>query len=221
MRAALCAALQRGNGMIAVNFIVGSAHAASEGDANVSGEASQAAGETHAVTETGHGGGEGVFPPFDPTSFASQLLWLAVTFGAFYLLMSRVIIPRIASIIEVRRDRISRDLDEAQRLKEDSDAALAAYEHELAAARASAQAIANKASEQARADSEAERSRLEEQLAGRLAEAEERISAIRAKALAEVDRIAAETAGTIVSELVGIKTVQPEVAAAVAAVART
>ncbi len=69
--------------------------------------------------------GSGVFPPFDSTHFASQLLWLAITFGLFYLLMSKVIIPRIGGILETRHDRIAQDLDEASRLKGEADAAIA------------------------------------------------------------------------------------------------
>src|SRR5690606_27801834 len=67
------------------------------------GEAAAAAAE--------HGG---AFPPFDPTFFPSQLLWLAVTFGALYWLSSRVLLPRLSGIIEDRRDRIADDLAEAE-----------------------------------------------------------------------------------------------------------
>ncbi len=67
---------------------------------------------------------QGYFLRSIQSSFASQLLWLAITFGIFYYLMSKVVIPRISGILGVRRDRITRDLDEAQRLKEESDAAL-------------------------------------------------------------------------------------------------
>jgi F-type H+-transporting ATPase subunit b len=197
--------------MTGASYIVGTAYAQTEGETNTAAEVGHG-------TEAGHGKEGGAFPPFDPTNFASQLLWLAITFGVFYLLMARVVIPRIAGILEVRRDRVSRDLDEAQRLKEESDAAHAAYEHELAEARASAQAIANKANDELRAEAEAERARIEEKLGARLAEAEQRISSIRTRALGEVDRIAGETAATIVQELVGIKASQAEVADAVAAV---
>ena len=62
------------------------------------------------------------FPPFDASTFASQLVWLALTFVALYLLMSRVALPRVGAIIEDRRQRVAGDLAEAQRFKEQSDA---------------------------------------------------------------------------------------------------
>ena len=65
------------------------------------------------------------FPPFDKQTFPSQLLWLTVTFVALYLLMSRIALPRIDSILQRRRQRIAGDLAEAQRLKGESDAAIA------------------------------------------------------------------------------------------------
>ena len=108
------------------------------------------------AAETAAAGGEsGAFPPFDPTYFASQLLWLAITFGIFYMIMNRVIVPRVAGILEGRHDRISRDLDETQRLKAEADAAQAAYEHELAEAKKNAHSIALEATEKAKAEAHA------------------------------------------------------------------
>ena len=69
--------------------------------------------EVHQPQEGHHGG----FPPFESHTFGSQLLWLAITFGALYFLMSRIALPRVASILETRSDRIASDLGEAQRLK--------------------------------------------------------------------------------------------------------
>lgn len=161
---------------------------------------------TQTNTETGVAkdhGASGVFPPFDSSTFASQLLWLAITFGLFYYLMSRVALPRISSILEERSDRIAEDLAEAGRLKEESDAALAAYEQELAEAKSSAHAIAQDARDKAKAEMDAERVKVEASLASKIADAEARIAGIKSDALKEVDTIAADTTETLVKELTG------------------
>ncbi len=172
-----------------------------------------------ATTEGGHGAdhGSGVFPPFDPTYFPSQLLWLAITFGFFYLVMSRVIIPRMSDVLESRHDRISRDLDEAQRMKAESEAAEAAYEHDLAEARRNAHTIAAEATEKAKAEASAAREQVDAELADKMADAEAQISDIKNKALAEVDTIAADTAEAIVTDLIGGKLTKADLTKAISA----
>src|SRR5258708_12464396 len=92
----------------------------------------------HTEADGGHGG---KFPPFDSSTFASQLVSLAIAFVALYLIVSRIALPRVGSLLDERQDVIEGDLAEAQKLKDESDAALKAYENELAAARARAHAI--------------------------------------------------------------------------------
>src|SRR5204862_6193677 len=76
------------------------------------------------------------FPPLQVETYASQLLWLALVFVALYLLMSRLALPRINSILEDRKQRIAGDLTAANRLKGESDGAMAVYEKSLTDARA-------------------------------------------------------------------------------------
>lgn len=169
-------------------------------------DASQEAAEEHINTEVGMAAGhaeESVFPPFATETYPSQLFWLAITFGLFYLFLKRVVLPRIGSILEVRSDRIAQDLDEAARLKEEADAAIAAYEQELADARKKAGAIAQDASAGAKAEAEAERKKVEESLEAKLGDAEARIAKIKETAVGEVGAIAEETAEAIVQQLVG------------------
>lgn len=160
-------------------------------------------------------GVEAGFPPFEATFFPSQLLWLAITFGLFYLFLKKVVLPRIGNILEVRRDRIAQDLDQAARMKDEADAAIAAYEQELADARARANTIGQEARDAAKADAEAERRKVEADLDARLASAEDRISSIKQAALRDVGSIAEDTAAAIVQELVGGKIDKATVAAAV------
>ena len=160
--------------------------------------------DTHATTEA-HGGEHesGVFPPFDPATFPSQLLWLAITFGALYLLMSKIALPRIGGILENRKSIIDADLAAADASRQKTDAAIAAYETALAEAKAKAQGIANQTREAIQADLAAKRSAVEADLTGKVTAAEARIASTKAEALTHVDEIATETAQTVVTQLVG------------------
>lgn len=164
------------------------------------------------IPSTEHGRG---FPPFDAQTFASQLFWLTLAFVALYLLMSRIALPRVASILEARRQQVESDLAEAQRLKGASDAAIAAHEKGLAEARTRAQALANETREKATAAAELRRKEVDAKLNARIAEAEKTIAATRSAAMANVHGIASDTAPAIVERLIGITPPSKEVAEAV------
>lgn len=155
--------------------------------------------ELHIPSEE-HGAG---FPPFDATTYSSQILWLAITFGFFYWMMKNVAVPRIAGILEDRRDRIAGDLGEANRLKEETDAAIAAYEQALSEARSKAHGIAHDTRAKLKADQEARRAKAEADLAGKLSAAEAHISGIKTEALSQIGDIAGDTAAALVEQLMG------------------
>jgi F-type H+-transporting ATPase subunit b len=161
------------------------------------------------------GGGHGGFPPFQSQHFPSQLVWLALTFVLLYLLMARIALPRIGSIFAERSKRISDDLAEANRFKEQSEAASAAYQKSLGDARSRAQSIASETREKQAAEAEATNKRLEAQLHEKLAAAEQSIAATRASAMQNVGAIATETASAIVERLIGMTPNAQDVAAAV------
>jgi F-type H+-transporting ATPase subunit b len=173
-----------------------------------------AEGDTHAGTAVPAEGHE-TFPPFNAATFPSQILWLVITFGLFYLFLKRVVMPRVGAIIDVRNDRISQDLDHAARLKGEADAAVAAYEQELAEAKSRANAIGQQASDAAKTETESTRKKLEAELEKKLGEAEASIASIKARAMKEVGTIAEDTTSAIVEALVGGKTDKADIAAAV------
>ena len=150
------------------------------------------------------GGHKAPFPPFQKDTFASQLVSLLIAFVALYLIVSRIALPRVGGLIDERQNKIEGDLAAAQKLKDESDSALKAYENELAAARARAQAIGTETREKLNATSEAERKILEGQLSVKLAEAEKTIASTREAAMRNVRGIAAEAAGAIVQRLTGV-----------------
>ncbi|MCF1504441.1 MULTISPECIES: F0F1 ATP synthase subunit B [unclassified Afifella] len=175
--------------------------------------AAETAAEHTEIADSAHG----AFPPFDPSTYLSQLIWLAVFFGLLYYLLSKMVLPRIATILEERHDRIADDLAEAEKLKRESDEAIAAYEQALAEARQRAHGIAQDARDKAKAEVEDERAKAEAELEEKLQAAEARIGEVRDKALAEVDAIAKETTEALVETLSGEAPADAEVGSAVSA----
>jgi F-type H+-transporting ATPase subunit b len=162
-----------------------------------------AVGETHAGTEVAGEHAKALFPPFDPSGFAGQIVWLVLTFGFLYLLMSRAALPRIGGILEQRRVRIEGDLREADRLRQETDRAIASYEAALAEARQRANGIAEETRQSIKSDIDGKRAAVEAELAQKVASAEASIAASKATSLANVDTIAAEIAQALVSQITG------------------
>ena len=157
-------------------------------------------------------------PQLNPLDWAPQIIWLVITFSILYVLMKRVALPRIGSVIEARHARIAGDIEAADKLRRETQEAIAAYEQALAEAKARAHAIAQEANNKLKDEVAAERAALERDLAARLAEAEKRILQAKTSALKDVNEVASETASEIVRSLIGVAPSKPEVSAAVAAV---
>jgi F-type H+-transporting ATPase subunit b len=170
--------------------------------------------KTIEITEPASERGAG-FPPFQKDTFASQLIWLALTFVALYLLMSRIALPRVGAIFETRRNRIDSELTEAGRLKGESEEALAGYEKAIAGARNQAQLLATEARQKQAAEAESARKELDAKLNAHIAEAEKSIDARRSAAMGNVHAIAADAAAAILERLIGRSAELAEVEAAV------
>lgn len=143
----------------------------------------------------------GGMPQLDFSTYAPQLIWLLLTFGVLYFLMSRVALPRVAQALETRRDRIANDLDQAAQFKAETDAAIEGYETALAEARAKAHQIASDTREELGRETDALRDKLEAELDQKLEAAEARITATKTDAMSNVRGIAADVAAAVVAQL--------------------
>jgi F-type H+-transporting ATPase subunit b len=171
-------------------------------------------------TEVGKetGGGHANFPPFDASTFPSQLLWLAITFGTLYYVMAKKVLPRVGAVIDDRKARIAKDLNDAAAMQQQADAAAKAHEKTLADARAKAQGVAQEARDKLAAEAEVKRKALEDELSAKLAVAEGQIATMRTQAMTNVESIARDAAGAIFERILGRPADQGAIAAAVSAV---
>jgi F-type H+-transporting ATPase subunit b len=62
------------------------------------------------------GGGEPSLPQLEVDHYSSQIFWLLLSFGLLYILISKSALPVIHEVVEKRRHRIERDLEQAERL---------------------------------------------------------------------------------------------------------
>ena len=156
-------------------------------------------------------------PQLNPLDWAPQLIWLVITLGILYLLMVKVALPRIGSVIEARAAQIAKDLATADKLRRDTEEAIAAYEQALAEAKQKAHAIVEEGRAQLKEETAAERAKLEGELAKKSAEAEARIEQAKKSAMREVNAVAIDVATDIVNRLIGIAPGKTEIEKAVQA----
>jgi len=174
----------------------------------------QDAGPNHEGTAPPAEGGAGGLPQFDVTTWPGQAAWFLIFFIVVLVLMTRVFVPRIGGGIAEREGRISGDLREARRLKDEADAQAAAADKEMSEARARAMKVAGEARAQAQAELAAKLAEQDAAFAQTSAAAEARIDAARTAAMGHIGDIAKDTAAAIVTKLTGQAPTAAELASA-------
>jgi F-type H+-transporting ATPase subunit b len=142
-------------------------------------------------------------PQLDVATYASQLFWLAVTFIVLLFLMSKLGLPRVRSVIEARGKRIDDDLGRAEEIKNEAEAAMAAYQRALADARAQAQTTIRERTEHFAAEAAERQRQLTEALKKQTSEAELQIIAAKDRAFADIRAVAVDVARSITEKLTG------------------
>lgn len=166
----------------------------------MAGEATHAEAAVDAAA--GHGEHVQGMPQLFTETFANQIFWLLVALVVVYLIVSRLALPRIAAIIDQRRDAITGDLARAADLKRQAEEADAAYHAALAEARAESQRIAGETRAEIQKELDVAIARADAEIAAKSAESERRIGEIRDGAMQAVETVARDTAAELVRALV-------------------
>ncbi len=153
-------------------------------------------------------------PQFDFQWWPGQIVWFLIMFLVVLLFVRLFAAPRVGGTIDARDEKISGDIADARRLKDEAEAQATAAAAETAQARAAAQRVAAEARAKAQAEVAARLAEEEATLAEKGAVAEARITKARDAAMANVAGIASDTAGIIVSKLTGKAATTAELTAA-------
>lgn len=157
-------------------------------------------------------------PQLDPAFWPTQLIWLAITFIALYLIIWRIALPRIADVLEARQRKLDDDLKKATALKEEAEVILAEYEKMRADAQASAHSVLQKAQADMKAEAGRQNSEVAAKLAKQTEEAEARIDQAKTAALSSLEGTVTEVVAAATEKLIGVKAGDQEIVRAVGSV---
>jgi len=145
----------------------------------------------------------GGMPQLNPEFWVSQIFWLIITFGILYVVLSKLILPKINTNLELRKLQISDNIEAADRQREESESKLKEYDEIITKSKIEAKNIFNQVKEKALKNINAKREFLEKQIDEEVKKAEEEINKLRLEAPSKINKIAIDTSSQLIQKLIG------------------
>ena len=145
----------------------------------------------------------GGMPQLNPEFWVSQIFWLVITFGILYVVLSKLILPKISANLESRKSQISDNIEAADKQREESEIKLAEYEKIISNSKNEAKSIYNQAREKELKDINAKKDILDKQIDEEIRKAEDEINLLRKDAPTKINKIAIDTASELTKKLIG------------------
>ena len=145
----------------------------------------------------------GGMPQLDPEFWISQIFWLTITFGILYLVLSKFILPKISSNLELRKSKIQENIEAAEKQRESSEIKLKEYDEIILKSKIEAKNIFKNAREKTIKDINSKKEILDKQIDDEISNAEQEIEALRKVAAEKINKIAIETSSDLLKKLIG------------------
>ena len=145
----------------------------------------------------------GGMPQLDPEFWISQIFWLTITFGFLYLVLSKFILPKISSNLELRKSQIQENIEAAEKQREGCEAKLKEYEEIIFKSKLEAKNIFKNAREKVIKDINSKKEILDKQINDEINDAEKEIETLKNVAAEKINKIAIETSSDILRKLIG------------------
>ena len=145
----------------------------------------------------------GGMPQLNPEFWVSQIFWLTLTFGILYVILSKLILPKISANLELRKTQIQENIEAAEKQRESSESKLKEYESLVSKSKLEAKNIFKETREKALKDINSKREVLEKQIDDEIKKAEDEIFQLKKSAPQKINKIAIETSSEILKKLIG------------------
>ena len=145
----------------------------------------------------------GGMPQLNPEFWISQIFWLTLTFGILYIVLSKLILPKISANLELRKSQIQENIEAAEKQRESSESKLKEYDEIILRSKLKAKNIFKDAREKALKDINSKKEILDKQIDEEINNAEKEIETLRKSAPEKINKIAIETSSELVKKLIG------------------
>jgi len=145
----------------------------------------------------------GGMPQLNPEFWFSQIFWLTLTFGILYIILSKVILPKISSNLELRKSQILENIEAAEKQRNESDSKLKEYDEIILKSKLEAKNIFKETREKVLKDINIKRENLENEIDKEIKKAEKEIILLKKSAPEKISKIAIETSSEILKKLIG------------------
>ena len=157
----------------------------------------------------------GGMPQLNPEFWFSQIFWLIITFGILFIILSKLILPKISETLEVRKSQISENIEAAEKEREESENKIKEYEKIILDSKTEAKNYFNKAREKILKDIDKKKEILESEINEEINKAEIEISEFVSNSPEKINKIAAETSSDLIKQLIGVEVNNSSIAAIV------
>ena len=145
----------------------------------------------------------GGMPQLNPEFWVSQIFWLIITFGILYIVLSKFILPKISSNLELRKSQIQENIETAEKQREISEVKLKEYDEIILKSKSEAKKIFKNAREKIIKDINLKKETLDKQIDEEISNAEEEIKTLKRDATDKINKIAIETSSDLLKKLIG------------------
>ena len=145
----------------------------------------------------------GGMPQLNPEFWISQIFWLTITFGILYIVLSKLILPKISSNLEIRKLQIVENIEAAEKQREQSELNIEEYEKIVQNSKDEAKSYFKQTKEMLLKDINLKKDALDKELNLEIQKAESEIQDLRNRAPEKINRIAVETSADLLQQLIG------------------
>ena len=149
------------------------------------------------------GAESGGMPQLNPEFWVSQIFWLTLTFGILYIVLSKLILPKISANLELRKSQIQENIEAAEKQRESVNTKLKEYDNIILKSKLEAKKIFRDAREKVIKDINSKKETLDKQIDEEIKKAEQEIEVLRKNAPEKINRIAIDTSAQLVKKLIG------------------